>query len=67
MKQDMKALKQKSKQELLQFAKDAKTKLQQMTFDLAAGKLKNVREIHETKKYIAQLLTLCQKENSKES
>jgi len=33
-------------------------KLRSLSFDLAAGKVKNAREIKQTKKTIAQILTL---------
>ena len=39
-------------------------KLRSLTFDLAAGKVKNAREIKESKKAIARILTIL-KENQK--
>lgn len=59
-------LRQKSKQELQNLLETAKVKLQQLRFDLASGKLKNVKDIKNTRRYIAQLLTICQKENLQE-
>lgn len=59
----MKEFEGKTKAELQTMTKDARIKLQGLRFDLASGKLKNVKEIKETKKRIAQLLTICQKEN----
>ncbi len=35
-----------------------RTKLRSLRFDLAAGKVKNIKEIQAVKKSIAQLLTL---------
>ncbi len=38
--------------------KDDREKLKQLRFDLAAGKVKNVREIRKIKKEVARILTL---------
>ena len=51
-------LKQKSKEELAKILQDSREKLQQLRFDLSAGKVKNVREIRSIKKEIARILTL---------
>jgi large subunit ribosomal protein L29 len=51
-------LRQKSKSELEKILADNRERLRQLRFDLAAGKIKNVREIHLFKKDIARLLTL---------
>lgn len=51
-------LRQKSKTELQKILAENREKLRQLRFDLAAGKIKNVREIRKTKKAIAQILTL---------
>jgi large subunit ribosomal protein L29 len=51
-------LRQKSKSELQKLLEEKRTKLGQLRFDLAAGKIKNVREIREIKKDIARILTL---------
>lgn len=51
-------LRQKSKEELEKLLKDSQERLRQLRFDLAAGKVKNVREIRMTKKDIARILTL---------
>ncbi|MDO8633249.1 MAG: 50S ribosomal protein L29 [Candidatus Wildermuthbacteria bacterium] len=59
-------LRQKQKSELQNLLQTAKVKLQQLRFDLAAGKLKNVKEIMNTRRYIAQLITICPKENLQE-
>jgi ribosomal protein L29 len=39
---------------------DHRGSLRQFRFDLAAGKVKNVKEIRQLRKTIAQILTLCQ-------
>ncbi len=54
-------LRQKSKNELKKILKDSREKLRQLRFDLAAGKVKNVREIRKTRKNIAKVLTLLNK------
>ncbi|OGZ23756.1 MAG: 50S ribosomal protein L29 [Candidatus Nealsonbacteria bacterium RIFCSPLOWO2_01_FULL_41_9] len=51
-------LKQKSQEELAKILQDSREKLQQLRFDLSAGKVKNVREIRSIKKEIARILTL---------
>jgi ribosomal protein L29 len=52
--------------ELQKLLKDDREKLQQLQFDLAAGKVKNVREIRRLKKEIARILTLLNELNQKE-
>ncbi len=42
---------------------EEREKLANLRFDLAAGKVKNIREIRHLKKNIAQLLTLIPKKN----
>ena len=56
-------LRQKSKEELDQLLGGQKETLRQLRFDLAAGKVKNVRQIRQLKKTIAQILTVCPKNN----
>lgn len=51
-------LRQKSKIELQKLLQDDREKLRQLRFDLAAGKVKNVREIRKTKKEVARIITL---------
>jgi large subunit ribosomal protein L29 len=51
-------LRQKSKAELQKLLQDNRERLRQLRFDLAAGKVKNVREIRRTKKEIARILTI---------
>lgn len=52
------ALRKKLPGELQKFLGESRGKLQQLRFDLAAGKVKNVREIRKTRKMIARVLTL---------
>lgn len=55
---DIKELKQLNKEELVKKSQDDREKLRQMRFDLAGGKVKDVREIREIKKEIARIMTL---------
>lgn len=56
-KRDFQDLKNKITPELRKELSEAREKLRKLKFDLAAGKVKNVREIKDVKKYIAVLLT----------
>ena len=60
---DFKNFKTKSAPELRQELKTREEKLAQLRFDLAAGKVKNIREIRHIKKDIAQILTLIKTNN----
>lgn len=51
-------LKEKSKEELQTFLMENRERLRQLRFDLVSGKVKNVKEIRETKKDIARIITL---------
>lgn len=55
-------LRQRNKSDLEKLLQDLREKLRQLRFDLAAGKVKNVREIRMVKKEIAQILTLLRSE-----
>ncbi|MFH1181064.1 MAG: 50S ribosomal protein L29 [bacterium] len=62
-------LKQNSESDLGKILQDNREKLGQMRFDLAAGKVKNVREVRQIKKDIARILTILnswQRNNYKE-
>jgi len=54
----IKELKQKSKPELQKILMDRRERLRNLKFDLASGKVKNVREIRALKKEIARVLTI---------
>ena len=47
-----------SQKELQQTLMEKREKLRSLRFDLAAGKVKNIRQIREIKKDIARILTL---------
>ncbi len=51
-------LKQKPKKELQKLLQNNQDKLRQLRFDLASGKVKNVREIRLVKKNIARIMTI---------
>ncbi len=54
-------IRSKKKAELEKLLRENREKLRQLKFDLASGKVKNVREIRRIKKEIARIIT-CQKE-----
>jgi len=56
-KKDIQELKIKSEAELGRLIKEDGEKLRALRFDLAAGKVKNVKTLHETKKAIARAKT----------
>ncbi len=51
-------LRQKNRKELQRELSEKKDKLRQFKFDLSAGKIKNIKEIKDTKKTIARILTI---------
>ena len=51
-------IQKKSKSDLKKLIIDKRERLRVLRFNLAVGKLKNVREIRETKRDIARILTL---------
>lgn len=67
MKQDLfkKELKTKQKEDLEKIIGELKEKLRQLRFDLAAGKIKNVRELRKIKKQIAIVSTLLNQRKEK--
>jgi large subunit ribosomal protein L29 len=54
----IKELRQKTDKELKETLIHLKDKLRELRFNLAGGKVKNIKEIHQTKKTIARVLTL---------
>ena len=55
-------IRRKPAKELQKTLRELREKLRQLRFDLAAGKVKNIREIRAIKKDIARVLT-CLKSN----
>jgi len=51
-------LRQRSKEELQKILQDNRERLRALRFDLASGKVKNVKEIRKIKKGIARILTI---------
>ena len=51
-------IRQKPKKELESMLLERREHLRNLRFDLASGKVKNVREIRELKKEIARILTI---------
>ena len=60
-------LRQKTEKELHALLKELREKLRSLRFDLAAGKVKNVRLIKENKKTIARILTILKERQLKKS
>ncbi len=58
MKNDFNYTKENPEAELLKELETRREKVANLRFDLAAGKVKNIREIRHLKKDIARLLTL---------
>jgi len=55
---EFKEFKDKPRVEVVKFLEEARGRLRGLKFDLAAGKVKNVREIRILKKDIARALTI---------
>jgi ribosomal protein L29 len=59
-----KELSKKSKKDLQKMLTEDREKLRGLKFNLASGKVKNVREIHAVKKDIARILTVLNKQEN---
>jgi large subunit ribosomal protein L29 len=57
-------LRQKSEKELQQTLINLRDKLRELRFNLVGGKVKNIKEAHQTKKDIARALTLLNETRS---
>ena len=55
-------IRKKSKTELKNMLQDLRNKLRALRFDLASGKIKNVRDVRKTRKDIARVLTILKEE-----
>jgi ribosomal protein L29 len=64
-KKSFQEIKNKSAAELQKDLAGQRERLRVLKFDLAAGKVKNIREIRVVKKSIAQILTIICQENYK--
>jgi len=58
-------LRQKSNKELQQTLTNLRDKLRELRFNLVGGKVKNIKEIHQTKKDVARILTLLNEKRKK--
>ncbi len=56
--QDLQQYRTKTSAQITEEVQHLRERLSALRFDLAAGKVKNLREIHTIKRSIAQLLTL---------
>ena len=56
-------LKQRPKEELGRMIQDNRERLRQLKFDLASGKVKNVREIRAVRKDISRIITILKEKN----
>jgi len=63
-KEKLKDFKRMKKEEILSLLNEKRESLRQFYFDLAAGKIKNIKQIRETKKDIARLLTILNQPKS---
>jgi large subunit ribosomal protein L29 len=61
----IKEVRQKTNKELRDNLVSLREKLRELRFNLVGGKVKNIREIHQTKKSIAKILTVL-KQNGPE-
>lgn len=66
-KNQLQEYKNKNSAELTRELGSLRAKLSAMKFDLAAGKSNAVKEIRETKKIIAQMLTILHERSKKET
>ncbi len=62
---DLQELRKKSIEELRPMIQDEQKRLGQLRFDLFAGKVKNVKEIRQTRRRIARLFTLMREISKK--
>lgn len=59
-------LRRKSNKELQQSLIESRNKLRELRFNLAGGKVKNIREIRQTKRHIARISTSLKENYAKE-
>lgn len=58
-------LRRKPIKELQETLIELRDKLRELRFNLAGGKVKNIKEIHQTKRDIARILTLLKEHETK--
>lgn len=62
----IKELKQKTDKELHDTLIHLKDSLRELRFNLVGGKVKNINEIHQTRRSIARVLTLIRQQHGKQ-
>lgn len=62
-KKEIQELKNRPIAELMKMAKDGRERLRMLKFDLAAGKVKDVKEIRSLKKDVARALTFIREKS----
>jgi len=62
----IKELKQKTDKELHEMLVHLKDSLRELRFNLVGGKVKNINEIHQTRRDIARVLTLIKQNERKQ-
>lgn len=60
-------IREKTDQELQKILKELREKLMRLRFDMASGKVKNIREIRFIKKDIARILTILRERELKKN
>jgi len=60
----IKEIRQKTNKELRDNLVSLREKLRELRFNLVGGKVKNIREVHQTKKNIAKTLTILKQNES---
>jgi len=63
----VKELRNKSEKDLKKILLTEREKLRNLKFDLASGKVKNVKQSREIKKEIARILTILNQKNEKKN
>jgi len=61
----IKEIRQKTNKELRDNLVSLREKLRELRFNLVGGKVKNIREVHQTKKNIAKTLTILKQNESR--
>jgi len=60
-------IQRKSKKELQDILTTSRDKLRELRFNLASGKVKNIKEIHQIRRDIARILTILREQKIKNS
>ncbi len=63
-KREIQELKTRPPADLVKMIRESNEKLRSLRFDLAAGKVKNVSELHKIKKNVARMHTFIREANS---